>query len=87
VYYLCIHLRQVVQPAFVVDISPYWPQKKAAVECYHSQFFEGRPADQITITERLEHEAGYWGWMIGARYGEAFATRDPLGLQSFDGVL
>src|SRR5205807_4984746 len=37
-YYYCVHLRVVVDPAFVVDISPYWERKRAAIEAYQSQF-------------------------------------------------
>lgn len=81
-YYLCLHLRQVVQPAFVVDITPYWEQKRAIVECYHSQFIAGRPQTPPTIIDRIRDQAAYWGWTIGASYGEAFASREPIGLRS-----
>jgi bacillithiol biosynthesis deacetylase BshB1 len=86
-YYLCVHLRVVPQPAFVVDITAYWPQKQAALECYQSQFVEGRPADQPTIVERLREQAGTWGWSIGARYGEAFFSREPVGLATWRGLM
>src|SRR5580704_9071934 len=41
-YYYCVHLRLIPQPAFVLDISRYWPRKRAALECYHSQLVAGR---------------------------------------------
>ncbi len=36
-YYYCVHLRLIPQPAFILDISRYWPRKREALECYHSQ--------------------------------------------------
>src|SRR5215470_10660953 len=33
-YYWCVHLRIVDPPSFVLDISPYWEQKRASLECY-----------------------------------------------------
>src|SRR5271157_5739071 len=40
-YYYCVHLRTIPQPALVLDISDHWDQKRAAIECYRSQFIEG----------------------------------------------
>ena len=37
-YYYCVHLRLLPQPAFVLDISDSWEKKRAALECYRSQF-------------------------------------------------
>lgn len=81
-HYFCVHLRQAVVPAFVLDISPYWDTKLAAIRCYHSQFIAGRPTDPPTFLDRLRDEAAYWGKLIGTRYGEPFACREPLGLTS-----
>lgn len=81
-HYFCLHLRQVVQPAFVLDISPYWDQKRSAIECYQSQFLDGRAAETPTLVDRLRDQAAFWGWSIGARFGEPFASREPLGLAS-----
>ncbi len=86
-YYFCTHLRLTVAPGFVLDISDYWPRKQAALECYHSQLIEGRPKDAPTLIERLHDTAAYWGWSIGKRYGEPFASREPLGLGSLRDLL
>ena len=32
--------------------------------------------------DRLREQASAWGWAIGTRYGEGFATREPVGLSS-----
>lgn len=82
-HYFCVHLRLAVPPAFILDISPYWDQKRAAIECYHSQFIAGRTAEGPTIIERLRDQAAYWGGLIGKRYGEPFASREPVGIASF----
>jgi bacillithiol biosynthesis deacetylase BshB1 len=79
-YYYCVHLKLAPQPAFVLDISRYWERKLASIAAYESQFITGRPADPPTFLDRLRDEAAYWGKSIGVRYGEPFATREPLGL-------
>jgi len=69
-YYYCVHLRLVAQPAFVLDISDQWEQKLAAIGAYRSQFVEGRTDEPPTFLDRLRDQAAYWGWSIGTRYGE-----------------
>ena len=81
-HYYCVHLRQIPQPAFILDISDQWEQKLAAIKCYHSQFAEGRPPDPPTFYDRLRDQAATWGWALGARYGEPFTCREPIGLTS-----
>jgi LmbE family N-acetylglucosaminyl deacetylase len=81
-YYYCVHLKLAPQPAFVLDISDHWPEKLAAIECFQSQFVAGRSDTPPTFIDRLRDEAAYWGKTIGARYGEPFASREPLGLRS-----
>jgi bacillithiol biosynthesis deacetylase BshB1 len=81
-YYYCVHLKVVAQPAFVLDISPYWQRKRAAIECYQSQFITGRPQEPPTFVDRLRDQAAYWGWSISAAYGEPFACREAVGLKS-----
>lgn len=85
-YYYCLHLRLIPQPAFVLDISDYWERKRAALECYRSQFVEGRGEQSPTFLERVREQAATWGWSIGARYGEPFASREPLGLKTLQGL-
>lgn len=86
-YYYCVHLRLVAQPAFVLDISPYWQRKFSAITAYRSQFITGRPEESPTFLDRLRDQAAYWGWSIGARYGEPFASREALGLTSMGAVV
>ena len=81
-YYYCVHLRLVTQPAFVLDISDYWQRKRAAIECYHSQFIAGRGERSPTFIDRLRDQAAFWGWSIGVDYAEPFASREPVGFGS-----
>lgn len=81
-HYYCVHLRQIVQPAFIVDISKYWERKLAAIACYQSQFVVGRATEPPTFLDRLRDEAAYWGKMIGTHYGEPLTSREPIGLSS-----
>lgn len=79
-YYFCIHLRLIPQPAFVVDISDQWDRKLEAIRCYESQFSKGRPQQPPTFLDRWCDMASAWGLVIGTRYGEPFASREPIGL-------
>ena len=53
-----------------------------ALACYRSQFIEGRPAIPRSVLEELRDRARYWGWTIGADYGEPFLCREEVGLRS-----
>jgi bacillithiol biosynthesis deacetylase BshB1 len=81
-HYYSVHLRLAAQPSFVLDISPHWEAKRRSIECYRSQFVEGRLQEPPTFIDRLRDQAAYWGWSIGAHYGEPFASREPVGLSS-----
>ncbi len=73
-------------PDFVVDISDQFQRKLQAIAAYSSQFtipgislpFEtDSPHTFISNPEFIEFIIGrmrHWGFMIGARYGEAYAT-------------
>jgi N-acetylglucosamine malate deacetylase 1 len=86
-YYYCVHLRLAVPPAFVLDISRYWEQKQRAIECYESQFVTGRPQTPPTFIDRQRDQAAYWGWSIGVRYGEPFASREPIGISGMEELI
>jgi N-acetylglucosamine malate deacetylase 1 len=79
-YYFCVHLRLVIPPAFVVDISPFWERKRAAIECFQSQFVLGRSTQPPTFLDQIRDQSAYWGWSIGAAYGEPFASREPVAI-------
>jgi bacillithiol biosynthesis deacetylase BshB1 len=80
--YYCIHLKQAIQPAFVLDISDFWETKEASIRAYESQFITGRPTATPTFLDQLRDEASYWGKTIGVRFGEPFTCREPIGMRS-----
>jgi len=86
-YYYCTHLRHIPRPGFVVDVSGYWNRKQAALECYRSQLVDNQPPDAPSLVDRLREVAGTWGFLIGARYGEPFSCREPIGLDSIRGLM
>ena len=86
-YYYCIHLKHVASPSFVLDISDHWDAKLASIKAYHSQFITGREAMDPSMIERFRDEAAYWGKMIGRRYGEPYASREPIALTSLEGLM
>lgn len=80
-HYYCVHLRQAIQPAFVLDISEQWERKLQSIACFASQFITGREHVSPSFLERLTDEAAYWGKVIGTRYGEPFNCREPIALR------
>jgi N-acetylglucosamine malate deacetylase 1 len=86
-YYFCIHLKMIPQPAFILDISEQWPAKAASIDAYQSQFVAGRSIDPPSFLERFREEAAFWGRSIGVRYGEPFASREPVGIQHFESLI
>lgn len=80
-YYFSVHWRLHLQPSFVLDISEHIEKKIASLACYHSQFIAGRPTTE-NFLEEIRDRARYWGWTIGARYGEPFLCREMVGLKS-----
>jgi N-acetylglucosamine malate deacetylase 1 len=85
--YYCVHLKMVPQPAFILDISEYWPIKRKSIECYQSQFITGRETMVPTFIDRLEEQAGVWGQAIGVRFGEPFTCREPIGINAFSALV
>jgi hypothetical protein len=59
----------------------------SALTCYHSQFVEGRPTTSPTFLEEIRDRDRYWGWTIGAGYGEPFLCRELVGLRSLSHLL
>lgn len=76
-----------LKPNFVVDVTPYWDQKLAAIRAYKSQFFNpgsNEPQSYISgeaFMKFLESRTREHGHMIGAEFGEGFISRRMLGVQ------
>jgi N-acetylglucosamine malate deacetylase 1 len=87
IYYYCTHLRTHADVAFVVDVSEHFPMKIKAIECYRSQFYDGRGRQAGAVVEYVTETNRYWGGQINRTYGEPFAVRETLGLESVEGIL
>ena len=74
-------------PSFVVDVSSHHEAKMRALAAYHSQFIAGRPETPPTFLDEVRDQARYWGWTIGAQFGEPFLCREEVGLRSLRDLL
>jgi bacillithiol biosynthesis deacetylase BshB1 len=86
-YYFSIHLRIHPAPSFVVDISDQIDGKMHAIASYESQFVTGRTQEFPTALDDIRDRARYWGWSIGARYGEPFVSREEIGLKALEALM
>lgn len=76
------------KPAFVVDITPYWEQKKEAIRAFKSQFYtesqdENQPQTYISgesFFNFLEGRARHIGHQAGYEMGEGYLCETPIGV-------
>ncbi|MEZ5330508.1 MAG: bacillithiol biosynthesis deacetylase BshB1 [Thermoanaerobaculia bacterium] len=78
------------EPSFIVDATPGWEAKMAALACYRSQLHqpgeaesatEGGAATKVASPEfraAIEGRAQHYGLLIGAALGEPFWSRLPV---------
>jgi bacillithiol biosynthesis deacetylase BshB1 len=78
IYYYATHLRIVPQPTLIIDTTGFEEQKRRSILAYHSQFVANEK--NRAVVEWLEAAGRFMGSRIGARSGEAFFLREPLGL-------
>jgi LmbE family N-acetylglucosaminyl deacetylase len=83
-YYYCTHLRHVAQPSFILDATGYEGVKRDSIVAYHTQFV--LPEKNRRIVEWVDAALTYFGSRIGTPSGEAFFTREPVGLSSLDSL-
>lgn len=83
-YYYCSHLRRVPDPAFIINTTSTHEAKVRAVLAYESQFVHNHK--NRSVVDWLAAEDRFLGSRIGARAGEGFWTREPLGLSSLDSL-
>jgi bacillithiol biosynthesis deacetylase BshB1 len=86
-YFWSIHVRLPVQPSLVLDVSPYHEAKMRALACYRSQLIQGRSTSPPTVLDDIRDRDRYWGWAIGAPYGEPFHSREAVGLRDLRQLL
>lgn len=72
-----------VPPSFVVDVSTHYDTKRAALDCYRSQF---SPADKSvstrlnapTFRQLIESRDAQFGALVGVAFAEGVVVREPL---------
>ncbi len=72
-----------VRPTFVVDVTDQYKRKCEAVACYKSQFEEKPGQREVypparNVFDYMEIQNRRYGYMIGAKYGEAFIQKEML---------
>jgi bacillithiol biosynthesis deacetylase BshB1 len=77
-----------IKPDILIDITPYWEQKVAAIKAYKTQFFNPElqePATYISSSDFLdgiEARAREFGKSIPCSYAEGFTSNKILGVAS-----
>jgi len=72
-----------IPPSFVVDVTKQWKQKMRSIGAFKSQFHDPNSNEPMTFIARpefldlIEARGVHFGALIGAKYGEAFVTKQP----------
>jgi len=88
-YYYLLHTP--FSPSFIMDVSAVWERRMAAVRAYESQFMAGQQTATTALSRpgflrALEARAVWFGWMIGANYGEPFLAATPMARDTLPGL-
>jgi bacillithiol biosynthesis deacetylase BshB1 len=80
-----------LKPTFVVDVSPQFERKMAAIRCYSSQFDGAKAAGEIFPTGQdlyslVETQNAHYGSLIRTRYGEPFFTHETMEVEDVMGL-
>ena len=82
IYSLAVTDSHDVAPSFVVDITPFWATKIAAIAAFRSQFppagESAAPLPLDRFQAAVELHARRQGQRIGVQYGEGFVVREPF---------
>ena len=70
-------------PSFVVDVSAVYDRKRAALDCYRSQFASDGSAlatrlNSPTFRQLIESRDAQFGALSGVRFAEGFIVREPV---------
>ena len=77
-------LHRVDSPSFVVDVSDQYAAKRAALDCYVSQF-RGSAAGAVPtrlnsprFSQLIESRDAWFGAVAGVAYAEGLVVKDPI---------
>lgn len=76
-YFLGVRIEEVL-PTFIVDITEEYRGKMEVLSCYQSQF--NVDMNSLAASDR-------WGPLIGKPYGEAFWSRQTIGINDLMGLV
>ncbi len=77
-----------IQPDFIVDVSPFWDIKMQAIRAFKTQFHNPASSEPETYISKpgflkmVESRAIEFGHAIGTEYGEGFTVRRLPGVRS-----
>jgi len=91
ILYALAYREDPVKPTFVVDITPQFDRKMAAIRCYGSQFDGATAAGEIFPTGQdlyslIETQNAHYGSLIRTRYGEPFFTHETIAVDDVIGL-
>ena len=78
--YMAVHMRTVVEPSFIVDVSQDLHTKLEALGAYESQF-SANPANAGVI-DLVAGQAAMWGAMGRVAAGEPFFALEPVAIKT-----
>jgi bacillithiol biosynthesis deacetylase BshB1 len=73
-----------IKPSFVVDVSAHYEKKRAALDCYRSQFQQGGGGSVSTrlntpaFRQLIESRDAQFGAVAGVAFAEGLVVRDPI---------
>jgi len=82
--------RRLALPHLVVDITPVWEQRLAALRAHVSQIEGEGPSTYLTepgFLGEVESRARVFGASIGARFGEGYRARGPIAIRDARALL
>ncbi len=83
---------QEFQPTFIVDISDVFDIRLTSILAHKSQFHNPGSTEPATLLSEksfldfVETRAKFYGYSIGASYGEPFYSAEPIGIKDLFGL-
>lgn len=76
---------RLTKPDIIVDITPYYEEKIAAIQAFSSQFYDPNskepqtPISSLDFMHFIDARAREFGRLINTTYGEGFTVKRPVG--------
>lgn len=84
-YYFCLHIRELPEISFLVDISEEFGQKMKAIRCYRSQFIDN-PKNRF-VFNYIKTQNKYLGSLIRVEYAEAIYSKEVIKVKDIADLL